>query len=230
MPPLPHSPSPHKESGLSLKTSIKFFLKIWKSDLPKLCASDLILIRPCCVVKSQDCSRVDRVRFETLINSLVVFVLTHSAQVVAFISYLDCSRVDSVQSPVRIESLVEPGLIQCMWQSFKSVRHLLHSHCTFQFISFHFNKPGQAVQYKYRLYEAKRDCTPNEWCPSSKINGLYRTVRTVPKMELYSMVQEDTVLSHPTKKRKIPYRAICAPPPLFPLIFHLYLYPFRVCA
>ena len=38
---------------------------------------------------------------------------------------------------------------------------------TFQFISC--TGPGQAVQYTYRLYEAKRDCTPNELSPSSEI-------------------------------------------------------------
>ena len=27
----------------------------------------------------------------------------------------------------------------------------------------------QAVQYKYRLYEAKRDGTPNEWSPSREV-------------------------------------------------------------
>ena len=27
----------------------------------------------------------------------------------------------------------------------------------------------QAVQYKYRLYEAKRDSTPNEWSPSREV-------------------------------------------------------------
>ena len=40
-----------------------------------------------------------------------------------------------------------------------------HRHGTFQFISCNmpnFSQPGQAVQYKYRLYKAKRDCTANE--------------------------------------------------------------------
>ena len=42
----------------------------------------------------------------------------------------------------------------------------------FQFISFtrqNFNYHGQAVQNKYRQYDAKQDCTPSEWSPSSDI-------------------------------------------------------------
>ena len=32
-----------------------------------------------------------------------------------------------------------------------------------------FNQLDQAVQYKYRLYKAKRDSKPNELCSSSKL-------------------------------------------------------------
>ena len=33
-----------------------------------------------------------------------------------------------------------------------------------------FNWPGLAVQYNYRLYEAKRDCTPNELSPYTEFS------------------------------------------------------------
>ena len=46
------------------------------------------------------------------------------------------------------------------WQDYSETQvMILNSQITLQLIS---TSHGQAVQYKYRLYEAKRDCTPNE--------------------------------------------------------------------
>ena len=159
-----------------------------------------------------------------------MFVLTHSAQVVALISYSIVAVL--ILSSLQLEL---NRWLNLDWYSAcdKLLRvYGIYYTVTVLSSSFHFISTSQGKQYSTNTDYMRLNGTVRQMNDALlvKLMGCTVLYSTVPKMELYSMVQEDTVLSHPTKKRKIPYRAICAPPPLFPLIFHLYLYPFRVCA
>ena len=75
---------------------------------------------------------------------------------------------------------------------------------TFQYISCTGPSTGQAVQYKYRLYEAKRDCTPNEFSPSSELH-------VFPNVFIYN--EKKSIIKHVVDIQFVYIHLVTAPRP-----------------
>ena len=68
-------------------------------------------------------------------------------------------------------------------------------------VHYMYRTEGQAVQYKYRLHEAKRDCTPNEWSPSSEIYVMYNIRENSGYFNFSAVVVYNVNLNNFVKKK-----------------------------